>query len=381
MDAQVVDAMLAVGDALAAGGTLRETLDVIAYETTRVVPGSRAASVYLVRGRGRFDYGGMYGLSPGYRRMLLQHPLDIRPGQGPAGVAVQTREIVLVEDTETDERVVAWRALARWEGFRALATIPLCATDMVVGSLNVYRDPPGPWRPRQLRLLDFFAQHAVKAVQTAQLIDRQSKEVDALARLVRGLHEQMHEHRNRLHAINGLLALGKVDVAREFIAGLQHEQEGASERVNPRLRHATLAGFVLAEIALALQRGITLELDTDSAIERLPAPLSDAQALTVVGNLLDNAFDAVAEMPPPRRRVRLRIADEGDETVIAVRDWGEGIASEIRHDLFRTGSTTKPDGHGLGLPLVCEVAQVALGHVDVHDCDPGTMFEVRIPNG
>ena len=39
--------------------------------------------------------------------------------------------------------------------------------------------------------------------------------------------------------------------------------------------------------------------------------LSDTQALTIVGNLLDNAFDAVAEVPSERRHVRLRIDDQG----------------------------------------------------------------------
>ena len=63
----------------------------------------------------------------------------------------------------------------------------------------------------------------------------------------------------------------------------------------------TVAGLVLAEAVIASQRDIRLTLAPDSCLRALPAALTETQLVTIVGNLLDNAFDAVANAPAGER--------------------------------------------------------------------------------
>jgi two-component system CitB family sensor kinase len=282
-----------------------------------------------------------------------------------------------VSDVDSDPRIASWtwREIVREEGYGAIVSIPLMPSDaMVVGTLNLYRAEAGPWPDEQVQLLTFFAEHAASAVRTAQLLDERSEQLVALRRIVRALREQTHEHANRLHAIDGLLGLGEVEEASELVRILKTSHVAIREALDSRIRVPTLAGLILAESVAASQRGITLTLDEDSHLRRLPAMLSETQLVTIVGNLLDNAFDAVATMEPRRRRVRIRASDGGGRTEIAVTDAGAGVPPD--HELFERGVTTKDGHHGLGLALVQEVVTAAMGSIDVERHTDGTTFRV-----
>ena len=244
------------------------------------------------------------------------------------------------------------------------------------GTLNVYRPEAGPWAPEELSLLAFFGEQASSAIRTASLIEHQARQVDALARLVRGLREQTHEHANHLHAIRGLLALGEPEDALRFVERLETAHHVAYGSISGAIEHHVVAGLLLAETAVAQQRGIVLEVDEASRLAQLPARLTDADAVTIVGNLLENAFDAVGRLPAERRRVRLTVLDDGAELLIRVTDRGPGVPE---HALDR-GVSTK-DGHaGVGLALVQEAAAAAGGALTVATTAQGSTFTVRLPS-
>lgn len=370
--------MLAVSRAVARGGSLSSVLDKIAEQAARVVA-ARSASILLLRGRDRFQLAGSYGLSPEYSRQLDGVPVRVAPGYGPSGLAVMRRQPVLVVDTEVDRDFEPWREVATREGYRGLVSVPLIADGSAIGGLNAYWDRPGPWPDHQLALLQFFGEHATHAIRAAEVIDRQHREMAALSRLVRGLREQTHEHANRLHAVGGLLALGQVEEARAFIERIGASYGETYGSISARIRPGALAGLITAESIIARQRGVTLELDAESRVTRLPQRLNEVEAVTVVGNLLANALDAVADMPEDRRRVVLRMAEEHDELVISVRDWGPGISDEDRDIVLEHGYTTKVGHDGVGLPLVADVVAEALGRIVIEQPGDGTVLTVIAP--
>jgi two-component system CitB family sensor kinase len=106
------------------------------------------------------------------------------------------------------------------------------------------------------------------------------------------------------------------------------------------------------------------------------------QALTtILGNLIDNAFDAVAGLPAPRR-VTVQVVEGPDGTTITVSDTGPGIAPESLSDVFVNGYTTKRDAvvrhSGLGLALVQSTVAKLHGSVTVSS-GPGAVFTVVLP--
>ena len=104
--------------------------------------------------------------------------------------------------------------------------------------------------------------------------------------------------------------------------------------------------------------------------------------MTVVGNLVDNAFDAVQRPGAHERRVEVSVVGGADAVELRVRDWGPGVPADLDSQIFTEGfSTKKPDGprgRGLGLALVMQVVLRHGGEIRVHN-DGGAVFEVRLP--
>jgi len=365
--------MLAVSRLVAHGGPLAEILDGIATEAAGVV-GARSASILLLAGD-RFTLAGAYGLSASYAALLDRAPV-LAPGHGPSGLAVQRARTVAIPDTELDADFAPWRPLARTEGYRAMVSAPLFSEGEVVGALNVYRPHPGPWPDRALALLGFFSEHAASAIRAAQVIERQARQVGALSRLVRALREQTHEHANRLHAIRGLLALGAPEDALAFLESLETAHHVAYGSVSGAVQQQVVAGLLLAELAAAERRGIAVELE-DTRVRTLPERLTEADAVTILGNLLENAFDAVGELEPARRRVRLAIAERDGALRIRVADRGPGLPERV----LERGVTTKLGHAGVGLALVGDAVAAAGGTIETASDERGTTFTVTIPYG
>lgn len=371
-------AMLAVSRTVARGGQLEGVLDRISAEAAGVV-GACSASILLVRADGRFELAGGHGLSTAYRRAMNGAPLQITRGHGPSGLAVATGEPVVIHDITSDPRFGRWSELARTERFRGQVCVPLGGDDVALGALNAYWEAAGSAPRRHVELLSFFADHAASAIRTAQLIERQAVEMRVLSRLVRGLREQTHEYANRIHAVSGLLSLGDLGEARRFVSDIEQLYHQRHDALAARIQVATLAGLVMAEAAIAAQHGVVVELGEDSSLARLPAALDELAAVTLVGNLLRNAVEAVIGLPAERRRVRLELASDERGLRIAVADRGRGLPDHVRTRLSAAGATTKPGHSGLGLALVSRTVAAARGEAHVESNPEGTVVTVLIP--
>jgi len=142
-----------------------------------------------------------------------------------------------------------------------------------------------------------------------------------------------------------------------------------------------LTDALRAQQHIAAERGILLEVTEDS---RLDHPGPDPQALlTIVGNLVDNAMDAVADSPPPRRIV-VHLAYDHDARIITVgvSDSGPGVPPELADRVFQDGYTTKAPRagvqRGLGLALVHRLVNRLGGQIEVTS-GPSASFTVTLP--
>ena len=105
------------------------------------------------------------------------------------------------------------------------------------------------------------------------------------------------------------------------------------------------------------------------------------QLQQLVLNLVRNAFEALAEMPPGEREIGLTtVRPATDEIEIRVSDNGPGISSTILDRLFHPFSTTKKAGTGLGLAISRTIAQTHGGSIECQPVLPhGVSFRVRLP--
>jgi two-component system CitB family sensor kinase len=207
------------------------------------------------------------------------------------------------------------------------------------------------------------------------------RELEGVRTVTDALRAQAHEFSNRMHTVVGLIELGRHAEAITMSTEDAVVHQELIETLLGRVGDPTLSALLLAKGVVASERGISLRLADDTL---LVGELRDPHDLvTVIGNLVDNAFDAVAAGPTTNGRwVDVAVRTDGDAIVVRVHDSGPGIAPAIQDRLFEEGFTTKEPGsqpmRGLGLALVQQVVRRRGGSLSV-STEGGAVFTVRLP--
>lgn len=120
-----------------------------------------------------------------------------------------------------------------------------------------------------------------------------------------------------------------------------------------------------------------------SQLSQLPPGLDSTEFAAIVGNLLDNAFEASLRSDEGNKIVELYLSDEGDDVVIEVADQGCGVQSLYETKYLSRVSVrvlTSPVNHGIGLYLIASYVTRCGGVITLEDNDPcGTLFSIYIP--
>jgi len=210
-------------------------------------------------------------------------------------------------------------------------------------------------------------------------IDSLAGELESVQGLVEALRSQAHEFSNTLHTISGLIELGRTAEVLDLISDHTSTHQHLTSAYENQIGDPVLVGLLLAKSAIAAERGIGFNVESDGiAGTRFTG---SSELITIVGNLVDNALDSVAGPRNTGGAVRVDLIRNGTTLEITVHDNGPGISPEVSEAMFDEDFTTKNTAvhSGLGLTLVSQAVQNLNGKVNVTVDDGGTSFKVVIP--
>ncbi|QGZ72814.1 ATP-binding protein [Aeromonas hydrophila] len=141
-----------------------------------------------------------------------------------------------------------------------------------------------------------------------------------------------------------------------------------------------VAGLLLGKYHRAHELGLVLEVDPDSRLHDIPLRISGSQLVTVLGNLIDNAFEATRRHGAPYQPVRVALSDLGQDLILEVEDGAGGIDPALADRLFERGVSSKaePD-HGIGLALVRKTLDALQGQITIEATTQGSCVVCYIP--
>jgi two-component system CitB family sensor kinase len=220
---------------------------------------------------------------------------------------------------------------------------------------------------------------SVVTVQDRTDLEALSRELDGERSFTESMRAQQHEFSNRMHAIAGLLELGRSGEALDYIQEIRGGSADFDQNLRTRIAAPQIVGLILGKAAEAHERGIEFTLSPESSLG--PAPDHVQSLTTILGNLIDNAFDALAAVRPPRQ-VTVSVVETAESVTVVVSDNGPGLPHGAISQIFTNGYTTKRGSllrhAGLGLSLVDKSVTKLNGSISVSD-GPGATFTVVLP--
>lgn len=224
---------------------------------------------------------------------------------------------------------------------------------------------------------------AVSSFRSQSDIDRLAEELSQVKQYTEALRAQTHEYNNFLYTISGLIQLNSYDEALELIHVETAEHQSLIQFMTKRLQDPFLGGIVIGFLNRAKELKVRFILDEDSYLEKLPKHLQKHLLVSIIGNLVTNAFEAVEKFPEESRIVRILFVDNGEEIIIEVEDSGSGVPVEVLNVVWQEKVSTKSDtNRGFGLVKVKENVNDLGGSIALENGDlGGALFIVSIPKG
>ncbi len=206
-----------------------------------------------------------------------------------------------------------------------------------------------------------------------------AEELTGVNHMVDALRSNTHEFMNKLHVILGLLRIGLPEEAEKYIAGISREH---SEVINPviqKIQNRTLAALILGKMSHCRELDINFNLIGTSSVPANSRFLTGNAFETLVGNLLENAIEAVNAKAKDdgEREVSLLVHEDEQGLMITVDDSGLGMTDEEIERVRQGGFSTKGRHRGTGMRLIHSVLASSGGEMQIDsEKDVGTSISV-----
>lgn len=219
----------------------------------------------------------------------------------------------------------------------------------------------------------------IREARSAQRVSEQAAMLEDAYRQLEDLNgtlrKQRHDFKNHLQVVFSLMEMEAFADARQYIESIYQD----IQKTGSTLRTAIPAvnALIASKRADCETRKIELRLDIRSAWRDIPVP--GWELCRVLGNLIDNAVDAISAAPPADPFISITLDETAGGFVFAIVNNGPAIDPQHLEAIFREGFTTKSSGHGTGLSIVREILESYDGGIRVKSDAESTVFSGVIP--
>ncbi|MBQ8400137.1 MAG: Spo0B domain-containing protein, partial [Clostridia bacterium] len=184
--------------------------------------------------------------------------------------------------------------------------------------------------------------------------------------LVDSMRANNHDFTNKLHVILGLLQMELYDEAASYIENITIVQRETISKIMSAVKEPAVAALLIGKTARASELNVKFILQEGSVFSKSDYPIPTETLVTIIGNLIDNAFDAMNEansdLENPKELL-FGIYSKPNALLITANDTGVGIKEENKDRVFENGYSTKGEGRGTGLYQVKRLVENLGGEI------------------
>ena len=196
--------------------------------------------------------------------------------------------------------------------------------------------------------------------------------------LVDSMRANNHDFTNKLHVILGLLQMEMYDEATSYIQNITMVQRETISKVMNCINEPAIAALLIGKIARASELNVKFILREGCYYSSADISLPSEILVTVIGNLIENAFEAMNDMNyDGQKELLFGMYSKPGALLITTDDTGSGISDSNIDRIFENGFSTKGSGRGTGLYQVKNLIEATGGKINVESQEGiGTSFTV-----
>ena len=216
----------------------------------------------------------------------------------------------------------------------------------------------------------------VSSFQDLTEVKHMAEELTGIKKMTSALRAQNHEFMNKLHTISGLIQLEEYNEAVEYISHISKLRGEVSDILSKRIKNVHIAGLLLAKYNKATEAKISVEIDANSYLDKIPENITVDEICSVIGNLIENSIEELVKFE--NGKIYIRLNSNNESLRIRIQDNGPGISENIIDKVLVRGFTTKTGNRGFGLSIVNQIIDYAGGDINILQ-DNGTIWDIFIP--
>lgn len=207
----------------------------------------------------------------------------------------------------------------------------------------------------------------------ALVVMRNRTEMKQLAQQLTGvnhfidsLRANNHEFMNKLHVILGLLQIGAIKDAENYITELSNRQAIIINTITERIENRRIAALLLGKISRGNELNIRVKLLPNSYLPNHSKFLSTDSLVTIIGNLIENAMDAInceKQDDLEHEEIAIFIHEDDNNLILSVDDTGIGMSEEVIEKVKNGSFSTKGSGRGTGMTLIRNIVENSEGEI------------------
>lgn len=213
------------------------------------------------------------------------------------------------------------------------------------------------------------------------LFKLQEQYVKNLELVIDAIRKEKHDYSNHINTLLAMclmkdsISIDKIEsYAKKFL------NKTGGEFNFYKTGNSYIDGLLAVKSNYAMEHNITLEVDLDAPL--CCVDIDDTDLISILGNIIDNAFDAINLLPPEKQGiVSIHSFIDGEKFLISISNNGPKIPENIQEKIFQKKFSSKSSNRndrGFGLYIVEQLVNRNKGKITVYSTEEYTEFLIEL---